>query len=55
MNSPTLFGTESFLKGLPLTSKAASGYIGQIVWCWIKRNISKIENIRPGENNKEFA
>ena len=31
MNSPTFFGTESFLKGLPVTSKAAIAYIGQIV------------------------
>ena len=34
MNSP-FFGTESNLNGLPLTSKAVSGYLGQSVCYWI--------------------
>ena len=38
LNSPSFFGTESYFKGLPLTSKAASGYIGQIVRYGTKRN-----------------
>ena len=43
MNSPTFFGTKSFLKGLPLTSKTASGFIDQIVWYWIKGNVQRFE------------
>ena len=38
----TFWGTEAFLKGLPLTSKAASVYFGQIIWYWIK-NLSRFE------------
>ena len=37
MEQSNFFGTESNLEGLPLTSKAASGYFGQIVWDWSKR------------------
>ena len=49
------FGTESNLKGLPLTSKAASGYFGQSVWNWIKGNVSRLEKIHPETNNKGFT
>ena len=31
-NSP-IFSEKAILKGLPLTSTAASGYFGKIVWC----------------------
>ena len=55
MNSPPFFGTESFLKGLPLTSKAARGYFGQIVWYWIKGNIVRLDKIPPDTNNKGFT
>ena len=43
MNSPTFLRTESSLKGLPMTSKAASGYFGQSVWNWIERNVPNFE------------
>ena len=46
---------KSFLKGLPVTSKAASGYIGQIVRYWIKGNIPRIEKSRPDTHNKGFT
>ena len=42
------FGTESTLKDLPLTSKAASGYFGQSVWNWIEGNVPRFGNT----NNK---
>ena len=35
----TFFGTESILKGLPLTSKAASGFCVQVYWYLIEENI----------------
>ena len=37
------FGTKSYLKGLTLTSKTASGYFGQSVWNWIKGNVPRFE------------
>ena len=44
----TSFGTESILKGLPLTSRAASGYFDQIVWfklsVCIKRNVTRFDS-----------
>ena len=46
------FGTESFLKGFPVTSKAASCYIGQIVRYWIKGNVSRIGKSRLDMNGK---
>ena len=49
------FGTESTLKGSPLTSKAASGYFGQSVWYWIKGNVPRVEKIRPDTNKKGFT
>ena len=52
MNSPTFFGTESFLEGSPVLSKAASGYIGQIFQYWMKGNIHRFEKSRPNRNKK---
>ena len=48
------FGRESILKGLPLTWKAASGYIGQIVQYWMKGNVHRFEKVRPDINNEGF-
>ena len=50
-----LFVTETNLKGLPLTSKAASGDFGQFVWNWIKGNDPRFEKIRPDTNNRGFT
>ena len=49
------FGTESSSKGLPLTSKAANGYFGQIVCNWISGNNSRFEKVGPDANNKGFT
>ena len=35
----SLFGTKPISKELPITSKAASCYFGQVVWYWIKRDV----------------
>ena len=51
----TFFGTESILKGLVFTSKAAFGYFGQLIWYWIKGNIHKFVQIRTYANNKNFT
>ena len=51
----TVFGTESVLKGLPMTSKAASDYFGQIVGCSIIVNISRIDTFRADMNKKGFT
>ena len=50
-----IFGTESNLKGLPLTSKATSGFFGQNVWNWIKGNVPGFEKFRSDTNNKGFT
>ena len=51
----SFFGTESNLKGLPLTSKAASGYLRQSVWYWTERSVPSFEKIRPDTNNRGFT
>ena len=55
MNCPVFFGKESILKGLPMASKAANGYIGQIVRYWIKGNVPRFEKSRPDRKNKGFT
>ena len=50
-----VIGAESILKGLPLTSKAASGFFGQVVWYWLKGNVSRFEKIYTDTNNRGFT
>ena len=50
----TFVGTESIWKGLPLISKATSGYFGEIVWYWMKGNIPRFDKIRLDTKNKGF-
>ena len=42
-NASVFFRKESNLKCLPMTSKAASGYFGKVVWYQIKRNVPRFE------------
>ena len=46
---------KSVLRVLPMTSKAASGSLGQIVLFWIKRKVHRVEKIRTDTNNKGFT
>ena len=49
------FGTEIILGGLPLTSKAASNYFGQMVRYWMKRIIPRFGKSRPETINEGFT
>ena len=52
------FETKSNLKGSPITSKATTGYFGQNVWNWLKRNVPfpfLYQKSRPDRNSKGFT
>ena len=53
--SPTLFGTKSNLKGLPLTSKAASCYFGRNKWNWMKEKEPWFAKTIVDTNNEAFT
>ena len=51
----SFFGKQSILKGLRLTSKAASGRFREVVWYWIKENFPRLEKVHPDTHNKRFT